>query len=149
MVDDIQNDLRKAQLARDEVKVSTLRLLLSEIHNLEIQKGDPSADGLSEEDLLSVIQREVKKRKEASAGFRTGKREEQALKEEAEQKILEAYLPAQLSNEVLTKIVKDTINELGAKSPQDMGKVIGSVMGKVKGQADGGAVSALVKEKLL
>lgn len=144
MLDRIQNDLKKAQLDRDEVKVATLRLLLSEIHNVQIQKGVE----VSDQDISLVLQREAKKRKEAASGFRSGDREEAALREEAELKILEDYLPSQLTNEELTKIVLDTINELGAITTSDMGKVIGTVMGKVKGRADGGTVSALVKEKL-
>lgn len=148
LIDQIQDDLKNAQLNRDEVKVSTLRLLLSEIKNAEISKGNPSADGLSDEDMISVVQREVKKRKEAAAGFRSGDREESALKEEAELKILESYLPAQLSNEELTKIVEESITELGASSMVDMGKVIRIVMGKVKGKAAGGTASGLVKERL-
>lgn len=144
MVDKIQTDLKNAQLARDEIKVSTLRLLLSEIKNGEISKGG----SLSEEDVTAIIQRELKKRKEAAAGFRAGGREESAAKEELEAEILKTYLPSQISNEELTKIVLDTINELGAKSLADMGKVMGVVMGKVKGQADGTTVSNLVKEKL-
>lgn len=144
MVDDIQNDLKQAQLARDEIKVSTLRLLISEIHNVEIQKGGSLSDG----DVISVVQREVKKRKEAAAGFRQGGREEQAQKEENELKVLERYLPEQLSNEELTKLVQDSITEVGANSLPDLGKVMGVVMTQVAGRADGGTVSALVKEKL-
>lgn len=143
MVDKLQQDLREAQLARDEIKVSTLRLLLSEIKNAHIAKGK-----LSDQDVISIIGREVKRRKEAAAGFRSGGREDSAQKEEAELKILQSFLPAQLSNEELTKIIESSINELGATSAQDMGKVIGAVMGKVAGQADGATVSALVKEKL-
>ena len=144
MVDKIQVDLKQAQFSRDEVKVSTLRLLLSEIKNAEIAKGGD----LGDPDIVSIVQKEVKKRKEAAGGFRTGDREEAALKEEAESLILEGYLPAQLQLEELTKIVESSITELGANSIQDMGKVIGAVMAKVKGQADGGVVSVLVKEKL-
>lgn len=144
LVDQMQHDLKQAQLGRDEIKVSTLRLLLSEIHNAEIQKGGV----LSDEDIISVIQREVKKRKEAALSFGQGAREEAAQKEEAEQKILEQYLPAQMSVEELTKIVEDTIKEVGANSLADMGRVMGVVMGMVKGQVDGGTVSNLVKERL-
>ena len=144
MASNFREDLKNAILSHDEVKVSTLRLLISEIKNLEIAKGQP----LNEADIVSVIQKEAKKRKEAAAGFRSGGREEQAKREEAELAILEAYLPAQISNEELTKIVEDTITEVGAKSIADMGKVMGVVMGKVSGQADGGTVSALVKQKL-
>lgn len=144
LLDQIQSDLKQAQLDRNEVKVSTLRLLLSEIKNSEISKGQPLAD----EDIVTTVQREVKKRKEAAVGFRSGGREESAQKEEAEAKELETYLPAQMSTEELTQIVDESITELSASSLQDMGKVIGMVMGKVKGQAEGSAVSTLVKEKL-
>lgn len=159
MKDKLQEDLKNAQLARDEVKVSTLRLLLSEIKNAEIvlrqhtppseaSSGQAKGEQLGDEDIIAIIQKEVKKRKEAAVGFRSGGREEGALKEEAEAKVLESYLPIQLSNEQLTKIVEESINEIGAKSISDMGKVMGVVMGKVQGQADGGMVSGLVKEKL-
>lgn len=149
----IQNDLKAAQLARGEVKVSTLRLLLSEVINAQIERGGE----LGEKDIISIIQKEVKKRKEAAEGFRKGGREDSALMEEAELAVLQGYLPQQLSNEELTKLVEDTITELeakglitelGANSLQDMGKVIGAVMGKATGRADGAAVSALAKEKL-
>jgi len=131
-------------LAKDEVKVSTLRILISEINNLRIQKNGEVTDS----DIISVVQKEVKKRKEAAEGFRKGDREESASKEEAEAKILEAYLPSQLSDEELTKIVQDSINKLGANSISDMGKVISMVMGQAGQQAEGGRVSTLVKEKL-
>ena len=144
MQDQIQEDLKQAQLGRDEVKVSTLRLLLSEIKNAEIAKGEE----LSDTDVVVTIQKEVKKRKEAAEGFRRGHREEQAVAEEAELKILEAYLPTQLSNEELTEVVDQAITEIGATQISDMGKVIGLVMSKAEGKVDGGRVSSLVKEKL-
>lgn len=144
MVDKIQADLKQAQLSRDEIKVSTLRLLLSEIKNSEIAKGNP----LSDEDIIAVLQKEIKKRKEAVLAFRSGGREDQAQKEEAEAKVLEGYLPEQISNDQLTKLIEESITELGASGIQDMGKVMGVVMGKVKGQADGNTVSSLVKERL-
>ena len=147
MLEQIQQDLKEAQLGRDEVKVSTLRLLLSEIHNKEISKGPP-VGGLTDEDIVVIIQREVKKRKEAAAGFRAGLREEQAQREELEAKILEEYLPAQISNEELTELVDQSIKELGATTLADMGKVMGTVMSKVKGRADGNIVSSIVKERL-
>lgn len=115
LTDKISLDLREAQLARDEIKVSTLRLLLSEIKNAEITKGGV----LTNEEIVSVIQKEVKKRIEAASSFRTGGREESAQKEEAEQKILLIYLPSQLSNDQLTKIVEESINEIGASSLAD------------------------------
>jgi len=144
MIDKLQSDLQNAQRSRDSLKVSTLRLLLAEIHNSEIAK----TESLSEQEIIGIIQREIKKRREAAAGFMQGKRPEQALKEEDEADILSNYLPKQLSDEELTKIVKETITEVGAEDVADMGKVIGMVMGKAKGAADGARVSALVKEKL-
>ena len=147
LLDQLQNDLKKAQVARDEVKVSTLRLLLSEIHNAEIALRQDSLD-LADQDIITLIQREVKKRKEAAVGFRQGGREVQAQKEELEAKVLEGYLPSELNNDQLTKIVTRAINEIGAKTLADMGKVMGVVMSKVQGRADGGTVSALVKERL-
>lgn len=140
----LQSDLAQAQLQKDVLKVSTLRMLLSELNYAKIQKGQD----LTDQDVIAVAQREVKKRKEAAAGFRQGGREEQAQKEEQEAEILMAYLPKQLSDEELTKVVEDTITEVGASSLSDMGKVIGVVMNKTQGQVDGGRVSALVKEKL-
>lgn len=144
MLDKIQNDLKEAQLTRDEIKVSTLRLLLSEVNNARIAKGSD----LSQDEVVAVIQKEVKKRKEAAAGFRSGGREDQAVKEENEAKVLQEYLPAGLSNEELTKLIDDTINEVGAHSLADMGKVMGAVMSKVAGRADGSMVSQIVKERL-
>ena len=144
MEEKIKEDLKSAQLQRDEIRVSTLRLLLSEINNARISKGSD----LEGSDIISVVQKETKKRKEAAEAFEKGGRIEAAEKEKAELKILQDYLPAQLSTEELTKIVEDSITELGASSPQDMGKVIGVVMSKVGQSADGSAVSNLVKERL-
>lgn len=141
---DIFKDLKQAQIARDEIKVSTLRLLLSEINNLRIDKGGD----LSDEDIRGVVQKEVKKRKEAVAGFRSGGREDSAQKEESEMAVLQGYLPVAFSNEELTKLADEAINEVGANSLQDMGKVMGVVMGKVAGRADGGTVSQIVKGRL-
>lgn len=145
LIDQIQTDLKNAQLARDELKVSTLRLLLSEVKNAEIAQGQQ----LSDDDIISVVSKEVKKRKEAALSFRNGGREDSAQKEEAEAKVLESYLPEQLTTEELTKIVSEAITETGASGVTDMGQVIGIVMGKVKGRADGGTVSGMVKERLL
>lgn len=144
LISKLQEDLKQSQLARDEVKVSTLRMLLSEIKNSEILKQKE----LTDDEILQVTTREAKKRRESITSFRSGNREDLALKEEAELKILKEYMPTQISDEELTKLVKETITELGANSIQDMGNVMSVVMGKVKGQADGGRVSELVKIKL-
>ncbi|MBI2595474.1 GatB/YqeY domain-containing protein [Candidatus Daviesbacteria bacterium] len=144
MEEKLKADLKQAQLARDILRVSTLRLLISEINNAKIQKGD----SLSGQEMINIIRRELKKRTEAAAGFRQGSREELAGKEEAEAEILKAYLPVQMTDEELTKVVGEVITEEGVTSLQDTGRVIGVVMGRVAGKADGGRVSVLVKEKL-
>lgn len=144
LIDNLQSDLKQAQLARDEVRVLTLRLLLSEIKNTQIQKGNE----LSDAEIISVIQKEAKKRRESIESFKNGGRDDLAQKEEAELVLLQTYLPAQLSAEELTKIVEEAITELGVTSKQDMGKVMGIVMNKVAGRADGGLISQLVKERL-
>lgn len=141
----LQEELKQAQLDKDEVKVSTLRLLLSEVHNSKIQKG---TEDLTDSDIQSIIQKEVKKRSESILAFRNGNREEMAQKEEAEAEVLKTYLPEQLSDEELKNLVAEAISQTGATGMSDMGKVIGVVMAGVAGKADGGRVSSLVKEQL-
>lgn len=147
LLDNLQADLRQAQLNKDEPGVNTLRLLLSEIRYAEIKK--PSDEKLSDEEVVSIIQSEIKKRKEAATGFRQGNREESAQKEETEAEILAKYLPAQLSDMELSQIIDEAITQTGAIETSDMGKVIGLVMSKVKGQAEGSKISEIVKTKLI
>ena len=141
MKDKIQKDLNQALKEKDELKVSTLRLLLSEIHNQEIEK---QAE-LTEENFIGVLQREIKKRKEAIEAYQQGKRDDLVAKEKEELEILNKYLPQQLSLEELETIVQSVIKEMGASSMADLGKVMGAVMGRVKGGADGKVVSEAVK----
>lgn len=148
LLDKIQSDLKNAQLAKDEIKTSALRMLISEIRYSEIKQRESGQGELSDEAIISVVQREVKKRKEAAIGFRQGGREDSALKEEKEAEILADYLPKQLSDAELENIIDEAISQTSATQISDMGKVIGMVMGKVAGQADGGRVSSLVKGKL-
>lgn len=143
----IRDNLKTAMLAKDETAVNTLRMLISEIRNAAIAKGSIDTP-MSNSDIVTVVQKELKKRKEAAAGFRSGGREAEALKEETEAKVLEKYLPAQLSDEGLTRIIDEAIAQTGASTIQDMGKVIGLVMSKVGQSADGSRVSSLVKQRL-
>lgn len=145
MEEKIREDLKQAQLSRDEVKISTLRLLLSELSNAKIAKG---TDLLSDGDIITVIQKEAKKRAESIESFRNGAREDLASKEEAELEILQTYLPEQLSDEELTKVIEEVITNTGATSLADMGKIIGAVMGKVGQKAEGARVSMIVRSKL-
>lgn len=144
LLDKLQADLKQSQLDRDELKTSTLRLLLSEAHNNQIQKGAR----LEDQDIISLVQREIKKRHEAAEAYKNAGRVEQTKAEESEAKILEGYLPQQLSDDQLQNLVKATITELGATSMVDMGKVMAALMGKVGQSAEPARVSTLVKEEL-
>lgn len=144
MEEKIRADLKSAMIAKDETTVSTLRLLISELTYAKVGKEGE----LSDDAIISVIQKEVKKRKESIDSFEKGGRPELAEKEQAELEILQKYLPEQISDEELTKIVEEAITKTGASSMADMGKVIGMVMGQVGAKAEGARVSGLVKEKL-
>ncbi len=149
MEEQIKNDLKAAQLAKEEMKVSTLRMLLSEMTYARVKKGVKNTEeSLEDEEIVTVVQREIKKRQESVEAFEKGGRQELADKEMAEINILRTYLPPQMSEEDLVKIVENAIAETGAQTPADMGKVIGLVMQKVGQSATGGQVSALVKQKL-
>lgn len=139
----IEEAIITALKAHQELVVSTLRMLMAGIINAEIAKQKE----LTDEEVIEVIQKEVKNRRESISAFKVGNREDLATKEAKELEILSQYLPAQMSQEELKKIVAEVIDQLKAK-PQDFGKVMGAAMAKVKGKADGGQVSAIVRELL-
>jgi hypothetical protein len=147
MIEKIQEDLIEAQKAKDELKVSTLRLLLGAIKNYAIAKESTSYNP-SEEEIVGVVQKEIKQRKESIESYKAGGRQELADKESKELEILQAYLPEQMSEEEIRKLVEAAISETGAASMQDMGKVMGVLSLTLKGKADMGVVSGIVKEKL-
>jgi len=138
---EVQAELTAAMKNKDDLKLQTLRLLSSAIHNEEIAKQKE----LSEADIQMVVKREVKKRREAIESYTAGGRPEQAQKEGAELKILEAYLPAAMSEEEVAAIVKA---EIAAHPGTPVGQIIGAVMKKTGGQADGTVVAKLVNAKL-
>ncbi len=140
----IAGDLREAMKASQSSRVSTLRLLHAQLINEEIAKKSPLAD----EDVLKVIQREAKKRREAAEAYRTGGRGDSASAEEAEHTVLEAYLPAQLSDADIEKVVREMIAAQPVHGTGAQGKLMGAVMANVRGQADGTRVRAIV-ERLL
>src|SRR3989344_1356445 len=143
----LQEELRKSMLARDELRTSVLRLRLSAINYYEIQKGGAGYSA-TPEDVLAVIQKEAKQRRDSIAEFEKAKRQELADKEKRELEILQTFLPEQMSEEEVGKIIEQTISETGAASIQDMGKVMGALTGKLKGKADMGMISNLVRQKL-
>jgi uncharacterized protein YqeY len=140
----IETELKDAMRAREEPRVATLRLTLSALRAAEKELQRP----LKEEEELQVLQRERKRRVEAVKAFRDAGRDEQADREQVELAVLEALLPAPLSEDELERIVDDAIAETGATSLRDLGRVMADVMPQVAGRADGSVVSQLVREKL-
>lgn len=143
----LQEELKHAMLARDELQKSVLRMLLSAITYAEIQKGGAGYEA-TDEDVMSVIDKQVKQRKDSIEQFEKAERQELADKEKEELALLEKYLPEQMDEEDVRALVKEAIQQTGASSPAEMGKVMGALMPKVKGKADGGLVSSIVKEEL-
>jgi uncharacterized protein YqeY len=149
LAEKINRDLIQAMKNKEELKTGTLRLLSAGIHNREIEKKSKSGSpDLSEDDVLEVLRREVKKRKEAAEIYRKGNRPELAEKEESELKVLEAYLPAQLDADAVRKIVEEAIAAVKPEGAKDFGRVMGEAMKKLKGVADSSLVSGIIKEKL-
>lgn len=155
-------DFKKALEERDELKIATLRLLKAEILNKEKEKRYKVAKkekGLSEEELqeksqlfdeelLEVLTSEVKKRKEAIESFRIGGREDLVKKEEKELEILKSYLPAELSEEALKKLISEAIKIVGAQGEKDFGRVMNILVPKIKGRTDIGQAAKIVREML-
>lgn len=146
--DRLRSDLTTAIKARDEIRSSTLRMVLTAITNAEV--AGKEARELTDDDLLGVLASESKKRREAATAFADGGRPEMAAKEEAEAAVLAEYLPAPLSPEEVSVIVTAAIEQTGAadEGMRAMGKVMGVVQPQVRGRADGGAVAAEVRRQL-
>ena len=142
----IEADLKTAMKARDTETTGTLRMVLAAIKNLRAEAGHGSE--VSDEEMVELLGREAKRRNEAAAAYDEAGRPELADKERRELAVLERYLPAQLSAEELASLVEETIAEVGAQGPSDVGQVMGAVMPKVKGKADGKAVNAMVRQRL-
>lgn len=144
---ELKDELKKSMLAKNTEKTGVLRMIISALGYYEIEKGGAGYEA-SEEDVMEVLHKQVKQRRDSVEQFRAGGREDLAAKEENEIAMLEGYLPAQMSEEEIAKLVDEAIASTGASSPQDMGKVMGALMPKTKGKADGGVVSRIVREKL-
>ena len=142
----LRTDLTTAMKARDELRSATIRMTLAAITNEEV--AGKVARELSDDEVLKVIGREVKKRKEAAEAFAGAGRAEQAAREEAEGEVLTAYLPAQLSDEELQVLVDAAVAETGAEGPRGMGAVMKVLTPRLAGRADGSRVAAAVKAKL-
>jgi uncharacterized protein len=144
LIAEIEDEIKQAMRAREQLRVDTLRLTLASLRAAEKELGRP----LRDDEELQVLQRERKRRAEAAEAFRAAGREEQAEREEDELDVIEEFMPDPLEEEELERIVDDAIAETGATSLRDLGRVMADVMPQVAGRADGSEVSQLVREKL-
>ena len=144
----INNDLISSMRAKEEQKVSVLRMLIAGLKNKEIEIGKDKEKRLTEDQVLAVIKNEVKKRKDSIELYKQGQRKDLAQKEEEEIKIIKKYLPPELNDKEIAKAVEEVTNNFEDATMNDFGQVMGQVMSKLKGQADGTKVSAVVKKKL-
>ena len=142
LTQDITHDLTQAMKAREEPKLSTLRMLKAELQKLQADKG--KSYEITDSDVQAVIKRLIKQRKDAAEQYSAGGAKDRAESELAEVKILEPYLPSQLSDEDIESMISATAGEINVSSPKDMGKLMKAVMSKAKGQADGARVKELV-----
>ena len=145
----LNEDLKNAMRSKQELELSTLRMLIAALKNKKIALGGgTNVEELTDEQFIETVANEMKKRKDAKEVYEQGGRQDLADKEMAEVKILEKYMPAQLSDEEIEKTVKDIVASIGEVTPADFGKVMGQAMGKLKGKADGGKVTEMVKKFL-
>lgn len=140
----LKEDLDKALKEKDELTVSTLRFALSNLHNARIAKG---AD-LTDEEIISEISKDAKRHRESIEAYKAAGRSDLVEKETAELEVLKRYLPQQLSDEELSRMVDEAISALGAKGAADIGRVVGAVMSSAGAKADGARVAQIAQAKL-
>jgi len=140
-------DLKKAMKENDSLRRDTLRMLDSMIKNAEIEKRKKE-EGLTDEEIQELVTKAIKQRRDASIQYETGGRNDLAQKEKDEMGILSGYMPEQMNEDEIRKIVKEIILEAKASSALDIGKVMGLIMGKLKGKADGQLVKKIVSKEL-
>lgn len=142
----LQGDLTEAIRSRDELRSGTIRMVLTAITNEEVS--GKSARVLVDTEIITVLSREAKKRREAADAFRDAGHADRSERETSEGRVITEYLPEQLSEDDVKKIISDAITETGAAGPAGMGLVMKAIQPKVAGKADGGVVSGLVKAAL-
>ncbi|MFH1457124.1 MAG: GatB/YqeY domain-containing protein [Patescibacteria group bacterium] len=141
----INLDIKQAMKNKEADKLSVLRMLMSALNNEAIAK-KKKEEGLSEDEELQVLKREVKKRKDSVEQYENGGRSELAEKEKQELEIIQAYLPEEMSEEEVKKIIEEVVSGIGEVAPSQFGQIMSQAMAKVKGKADGNLVSKIVKE---
>jgi len=144
--DQLRSDLTAAMKARDETRTRTLRMALTSISNEEVSGA--AAHDLTDDDVIKILAREAKRRREAATAFAEADRDDQAAAERAEEKVLAGYLPAQLDDDELAAMVTAAIAETGASGPAGMGQVMRVLTPRVAGRAEGSRVAALVRSHL-
>lgn len=144
LIDRINDDMKQAMKDKDKFKLSVIRMVRSAIKYVEIEQRST----LSDEQVIDVLTREVKQRRDSLEEFQKANRQDLSENVEKEIEILQTYLPEQLSEEELKNIIEQVVQEVGASNKSDMGKVMGAVMPKVKGRADGKLINKLVQEYL-
>ena len=148
MISDILNaSLKEAMVKRDDFKTSVLRMLIAAVHNKEIEKKS-NGQQLTDDDVIDVLRKEVKKRKEASLMYQAAERQESADAEERELQFIETFLPAQMSENDIESIVSEILKGFESPTQKDFGAIMKKVMAKTAGQADGSAVSEVIKKHL-
>jgi uncharacterized protein len=146
LLETINNDLKSAMRAKETLKLSVLRMLITAIKNKKIEQ--KQSEDMNDEQVLAIVKSEVKKRKDSIKSYTDGGRQDLADIEESEILILDGYMPEQMSDGDLESKVKSVIDSIESPSMQDFGKIMGQSMGVVKGLADGDRVSAVVKKLL-
>jgi uncharacterized protein len=142
--DKLSDDLKQALREGDDVRKRTLRVLMSVVHNAEIEKGE----ALDDSGVLGVIAKQTKQRRESAEEFRKGDRQDLVEREEAEEAVLQTYLPAAISREEIVAAARKVIAEVGAQGPRDVGKIMPVLVKQLAGRAEGGEISAVVRELL-
>ena len=153
LLDSIQNDLKLAMKAKDSLKISTLRMITSSIKNIEINKRsssnkDLSSNNLSESEILQLLSKMIKQRKESAEIFNKSSRGDLEKKENDEIKIIEKYMPIKMDDEKMEALIDEVIANTESKSIKDMGKIMSFLKEKYSGQIDFGKASAIIKNKL-
>lgn len=144
----IGEDIKSAMKAKDKIRLETVRGIKKVILEKEVALRPKGQDSLTEEQEIEVLSQQAKQRRDSIEQYRNGGREDLAEKEAQELAIIETYLPEQLSEDEVKNILDKIISSVGAKTPKDMGKVMGAAMKELKGKADGKQIQAIVKEKL-
>ncbi|GIR16245.1 MAG: aspartyl-tRNA amidotransferase subunit B [Alphaproteobacteria bacterium] len=153
LLDSIKKDLKIAMKAKETLKISTLRMITSSIKNIEINnrtssKDESSNESLSDSEIIQLLSKMIKQRKESAEIYRESDRSDLEKKENDEIEIIEQYMPSQINDDEIDKLINEIIDETGSSSIKDMGRVMTILKEKYSGQMDFGKASLIVKEKL-